>query len=119
MLIAKLSAGDMTVMDAVYHTSCLVSLYKLHRDLSIKQESTEECHLKSLEGIVLGELITFTESSRKKRIALSFKLSELKNVYASRFQEINSRGYNACVSTARLKERILNMMPELSAHKCS
>ncbi len=79
VLLAKLSAGDLISQDAVYHSKCLVSLYKKAEQQ--KQSDADPCSRKygMLEGIALAELIAFIEESSEssETATCTFKLADL------------------------------------------
>ena len=60
-LIGELSAGDMVIMDALYHAKCLIALYnKTNPQLYGRDYNDNEKHL---QGIVLAKLASFTEQT--------------------------------------------------------
>ena len=60
-LIGELSAGDMVILDAMYHAKCLIALYnKANQQLYGRDYNDNEKHL---QGIVLAKLASFTEQT--------------------------------------------------------
>ena len=88
-LLAKLSAGDLVVLEAKYHAPCLAPLYK--KAERFKQEGEEdETSPRLPEGIVLAELVFFIEESRMVSTAELpvLILSELVDKYTSRLKQL-------------------------------
>ncbi len=56
-LLAKLSAGDMTATDSIYHKNCFIAFYTLHRTFVRKSS-----HQLMLESIALAELVSYIEN---------------------------------------------------------
>ena len=72
MLLVKLRAGDLISQEALYHGKCLVALYnKASRYIPKTVEESED---NMNHGVVLPELITFTEKSH-----ILLNTSNLKN----------------------------------------
>ena len=113
-LLAKLAGGsDLIALNAVYHPGCLARLYNEHVKLmSIKSPEDEQRRI--AEGIVLNELVSFMESSRGEDTAPHFLLSDLVKTYTARLREFEVDIPDR-VNSTRLKEKILNMMPSLTA----
>jgi hypothetical protein len=117
MLLGKLSNGDMIALDAMYHPSCLLSLYyKAERrtSLSLVNDNTApyECEVESL---ALAEIISFLEESLINESTPSvFKLSELTKMYAAYLSKFKSTQIEN-VHSSRLKERLLENLPNLTA----
>lgn len=113
-LLAKLSAGDMVAIDALYHTQCLTSLYRRAQNAAKSEpEHTDEvmnC------GIALAELVSFIEESRIDSVTPVFKLADLANMYASRLKQMGADS-SSRIHTTRLKERILVHCPYLQEFK--
>jgi hypothetical protein len=74
-LNAKLSAGDLPSLDAMYHARCLASLYNRARDTKPpKEHSTDDIN----HGLALAGLISYIEEVRADiHVAPVFKLSNL------------------------------------------
>ncbi|KAL9982064.1 hypothetical protein ACROYT_G010854 [Oculina patagonica] len=81
-LFAKLSSGDLTAIDAKYHSKCLTNLYNRTRSLK-KQQVSEACD------------------------AVKFYTSRLQHYLKAECGKVNA---------TRLKERILETFPSLTAH---
>ena len=64
-LLAKLNAGDMIAIEAVYHKTCLATLYNRLRDFNNKSDSNEESEKSIMEGIVLGEIIQYLRDTHR------------------------------------------------------
>ena len=112
-LLAKLSSGDMVAVDALYHKSCLTTLYNKARSLENNADSKQHAE-KTINGIVLAELVAYIEDKRNQGNDVSvFKLKDLTNMYTSRLQQF---GYGqTTIHSTRLKNRILASVPDLQA----
>lgn len=114
-LLAKLAAGDMVAVDAVYHLSCLTDLrnrFKCHQQKKLKDDPYA-----SLEAIVFGELVAYIEEAHQNESIIPvFKLSELVKLYSERLKELDDASEKRVHST-RLKERLLKQFPELRAQQ--
>lgn len=112
-LLSKLACGDMVAIDAMYHVKCLVSLYNRSRKLKKKSEDTTD---QSLPGIAFAELVSYIEEFRETcTIAPVFKLADLAKLYATKLNELDGVS-SGTVNTTRLKDRLLAVFPDLSAH---
>lgn len=81
-LLAKMSCGDITTLDTVYHKGCLTALYTRHRSLSRKTDIGTNDGIK-LESVVLAELMSYMEccSQSDHPVGSTFKVSDLVNLY--------------------------------------
>lgn len=116
-LLAKLSSGDMTAIDAVYHKQCLTAFCNRHRTF-VRKEDQKEYPDVTPESIAFAELVSYIEESRqeKQHTEHIFKLSNLVRLYRSRLQQLDSDVPERTNST-RLKEKLLAQIPDLEAHK--
>ena len=113
-LLAKLSAGDLVALEACYHSSCLVSLYK--RAETVLKDEADDTKFQ-LGSIVLAELITYIEEARASSDSITvFKLVDLANMYTTRMEQLGA-DMQSRVHTTRLKEQLLSHIPELEAYK--
>ena len=113
-LIAKLSAGDMIAIDAMYHLSCLASLYK--KESALYKEDNENDFIKQAKGIALAELVAYIEDTRETpEKPPIFKLSDLAEMYNARMEQLTMEAYT--VHSTRLKDRILWRIPDMQACK--
>ena len=62
ILLAKLSAGDLISQEAVYHSSCLGSLY--NKAIRNRTESSGDKTDKMFQGTALAELLSYIEETR-------------------------------------------------------
>ena len=60
-LLAKLAAGDMIAIDAMYHHNCLCSLYNRARQAAPKDDDGDDS---CLHGIAFAELVAFLEDMK-------------------------------------------------------
>ena len=115
-MLAKLSAGDFISQEAVYHSSCLVSLY--NKAIRNRTESSEDKTNKMFQGIALAELLSYTEEARTESTnsVPVFKLADLAKLYTSRLKQL---GVNILgrIHTTDLKNRILSNFPDMQAHR--
>ena len=113
-LLAKLTLGDMTALDAQYHNQCLTALTNRDRDaIHAKANSTEQ---QAIEGIALAELVSYVQETKLGTGSQPiFMLSDLKKLYQARLQQLNAPS-NTNVNSTRLKERLKQHVPGLTAH---
>ena len=82
-LLAKLSQGDMVVIEARYHKACLTKLCNCLRDTK-SNESPEDKEYSLIYRIALSEVINYIRFSKKQPDAsLVFKLIDLKKLLIS------------------------------------
>lgn len=110
-LLAKLSAGDLIALDAMYHVQCLVSLYNRTREKKNTNETETDT---TNHGIAFAELVSYIEDTRDS--APIFKLVDLCKLYSTRMEQLGS-DLSGRVQSTRLKNRILAYFPDLEAHK--
>lgn len=114
-LLGKLSTGDMMALDAMYHRRCLSMLYR--KAVYAKNQAAAESHDSVSESLALAELVSFIEDSRNDSDDEQvFKLSDLCKMYVSRLKQMGI-DISERIHTTRLKERILEQCPDLTAHK--
>lgn len=116
-LLAILSAGDVVALELKYHASCLVALYnkeKAHLTQTVNNKnlrSTPDVH-----PLVFSELITYmTEARISSEGPKVFRLAEMVCLYKQRLQQLGVQSPE--VNSTRLKEKLLEELPELEAHK--
>lgn len=113
-LLAKLSGGDVTAQEFKYHLACLAGLYNRVR----AQKNAEERQLHSsvehsVYPLAFSELITYiVETSTSLESPFVFRLTNLVHLYKERLGDKQPN-----VNSTRLKETILDEMPEVEAHK--
>ena len=112
-LIAKLSEGDTTAIDVVYHKKCYTDLYRRYHSVK-KQAEQPAMEALNAEAIAIAELISFIEEF-KDICSTIFKLSELVKMYSDRLVELGEG--KTRVNSTRLKERLLAAVPELEENK--
>ena len=114
-VLAKLSAGDMIAIDAVYHLKCLTSYYNKHR--SQQRHSTEKCQHISADSLAFAEVVTYIEEYGQLGGDRShiFKLTDLKALYSERLQRLGGVTTGNIHST-RLTQKLLHHIPDLEAH---
>ena len=84
-LLAKMSCGDLTALDAVYHKKCLTALHTRHRSLSRKNEASTRDDL-TPESLALAELMSYMEDCQEAEHSMGsiFNLSNLVKLYTER-----------------------------------
>ena len=114
-LLSKLSAGDMVAQGALYHSSCLVTLYnKAGRSEGLIADNKTD---NISHSTVLAELVSYIEETRSNEdVAPIFKLSDLAKLYKDRLQQLGVL-VEGRIHTSRLKNRILVHFPNLEAYK--
>ena len=106
--------GDMHSQGAVYHKDCLSALHNKARKYKTEHSKTEK-HTYS-ESIALSELVTYIEETRLDGGAdLYFKLADLVKLYHNTLEQLGV-SIPKRINTTRLKERLLDQMPNLKAH---
>ena len=111
-LLSKLAAGDMHILDAYYHPSCLMALYnRLGNIRPLKEQEDNESSQVSLEATSL-ELVMYIEEAPRPMI---FQLADLLKMYACPLEKLGEHVQGRVTST-RLKDRLLAQIPELGAY---
>lgn len=116
-LIARLSGGDTVAQEFKYHLSCLTVLYNKERPhlAAIKEQSQEQSRENEISPLVFSELLAYiVETKTSTEGPVIFKLADLTRMYKER---LNQFGIQQDVHSTRLKERLLEEIPELEAHK--
>ena len=114
-LLAKLASGDMVAIEAKYHAKCLASLYNRVRKLQTGSPD-ENSNDTSTHGIAFAALVSYLEEFREDREGVPvFKLVDLAKLYSAKLQELGIAA-SSKINTTRLKERLLGVFPDLSAH---
>ena len=111
ILLAKLSAGDMVAIDAVYHLRCLVRLYKKADSV---RDGLSNCNDrdKLLQQQVFVELQDYIESFRGTDQVIP--MTEVCKMYHERMKDL---GIFISVHTTRLRQKLLQSIPDLEAVK--
>ena len=115
-LLAKLAAGDLHALDAVYHKNCMTGLFNRYK------QHVNRCNYlypeNSNESIALAELVAYIEETRAENIDdfAFFKLADLARLYKTRLEQLGVYVPERFNSTC-LKERILQQCPALHASK--
>lgn len=112
-LLAKLAAGDMVALEAKYHINCLVALYNRRRQNTTSKSKQPK---DKLQGLAFAELVSYIDEFFEDTNANVpvLKLADLVKLYSTKLQEL---GVDASrVNSTRLKDRILQAFPSMSAH---
>ena len=120
-LLAKLSGGDVVAQELKYHPLCLVGLYNIEsphlKSLSDKQ-SKHNCPVKGANRLAFSELVTYineTKNNSESTTLVVFRLADLAALYKQRLQQFGPLSQD--INTTRLKEHLLEQIPELEAHR--
>ena len=117
-LLAKLSMGDLVVLETKYHAPCLASLYKKAERVKGKKARKMGQVLNDRRIWRFVELISFIEKSRMVSTAMVpvFRLAELVGKYTSRLKQLGENT-PAHIHTTHLKDCILSQISALEEHK--
>ena len=114
LLLAKLADGDMFARDALYHPKCLAALY--NRTRAHGSGSCDQQPDNAVESIALAELVAYIEDCRSTGLTSPvFKLADLGKMFSARLQQLDPSPRGR-VNTTRLKNRLLNHIPDLRTH---
>ena len=116
-LLAKLSAGDMTAIDARYHFKCLTALYNRYAVVSstLVDMSEEKSDIERY-SIALTELVSYIDEARPdNNVAPVFKLSSLLNLYSSKLEQLGIK-VTRLIHFTKIKNHILKFFPDLEPH---
>ena len=121
-LLAKLSAGDVVAHELKYHPGCLVALYnreRAHLKSQETQQNAEGSDKQKIYPIVFSELVTYVNemrnASEEGSAPVIFKLADLVSLYSQRLEQLGVESPD--VNRTRLKEQLLERIPELEAHR--
>lgn len=109
-IMAKLSSGDMTAIDARYHDICLASFY----NKSCKSKLDDIHNTTSPQSLALAELISHIMDTHDKENCPKFKLSELCKLYSNRIDQLCPDAPKT--NSTRVKERLMVQLPQLRAY---
>ena len=112
-LIAKLSSGDLIAIEAKYHKACLVKLYNKARPFRKQPPHLTEETFVNIDELAFAELIAYIEDSLEQDTTV-LTLSDLVKFFHYKLQELGDE--SGKVNATRLKDRILEAIPHLSAH---
>ena len=116
ILLAKLSAGDLISQEAVYHSSCLVSLH--NKAIRNRTESSGDKTDKMFQGDALAELLSYIEETRTESTYSIpiFKFADLAKLYTSHLKQL---GVNILgrIHTTDLKNQIWSKFPDMQNHR--
>ncbi len=118
-LLARLSEGDLVAIEARYHKNCLTSLGNRVRAIKSSRPASG-VEDKIIYGVVLAEIISYIqECCSVEETVPVFKLSALKSLFCKGLVEYfaSEDCKNNSKNSTRLKEKIIEQVPELSEHK--
>lgn len=109
-----MSEGDLVAIEAQYHAGCLAKLYNRVRDHDSKTKTEKEGLV--IQGIVEAEIVEYIwlvlDSVSETPV---FRLCDLLTLYKNRMVKYGS--IEMYIHPSRFKERLLYLLPELSAIK--
>lgn len=116
-LLAKLSAGDLVAQEVKYHLICLTSVYNRERSFLRQQDQGEQKqHDRQAYERAFAELVTYiVETQRRSEEGNVFKLTDLTDLMTRRMEQLGLK--EPQIHKTRLKEQLLDRLPELQAHK--
>ena len=103
-LLAKLNSGYMIACDSVYHSPCLLDLYR--KSYRKENEAVFDDTDKRFYGQVLVELVQYMEQVAKNENTYTFKLVDLAKLFKERVKEIGGHTPDRLHAT-KLKNRLL------------
>lgn len=86
LLLGKLGLGDMIARDAMYHTNCLLQLYRRLRTKS--NDDGYDDMQKQINGQVLAEVASYMEKTASEDKVHVFKLTDIEKMYKERVREL-------------------------------
>ena len=108
-LLAKLAAGDMVAIDAVYHRACLTKLYRKTETVGCDMNESNEVQV--IRAHVLNELVDYVEGYRGSGESLA--MADLTALYD---QRIAGLGFSSIkCNTTRLREDIERLIPDIKS----
>lgn len=114
-LLTKLSVGDMTASDAVYHKKCHTALHTRYRSFVRKNTKSAGDGMQP-ESIAFAELISYLEEMKciDGKYTL-FKLADLMKLYRERLTKLGGDTTKRPNST-HIKNKLLARLPQLEEH---
>lgn len=108
-LLAKLAAGDMVAIDAVYHRACLTRLYRKAETVGCDTNENNETQV--IRAYVLNELLDFIENYRGSGETLA--MADLTALYDKRTVGLGFPSIKC--NTTRLREDIERLIPDIKS----
>ena len=114
-LLAKLSAGDLIAIDAVYHLKCILSFSNRHR--SLQRHSAEKSQQSNLQSLALAEVVSYIKEYAQIGGDMNhvFKVTDLKVLYRQHLQDLGGDS-SAHIHSTRLVEKLQQHISNLEAH---
>lgn len=112
------TGGDLVAMEAKYHKPCLSQLYNRYRKATNEQDP-EKDDMVLCENIAFAELVLFIENKLSTNIQYIFDMGNISNKYHARIADLNKVNKQEITKehTGRLREKLLNYFPSLTADK--
>ena len=114
-LIAKLSGGDLIAIDAKYHSKCLAGLYNRARSYRLQAIKPSVHPLCEPNELAFAQLLAYIEEQLETEEPILLTLSDLVKFYMCKLRELFGKDCGT-VNLTHLKERILDVFPDLTAH---
>lgn len=114
-LLSKLSEGDMIAQDAVYHSECLIKLYKKAKDLEISQDDGRNVNSQILSTAFV-ELTNYMLECAEEDKNTIFKLDDLITLFQKRICDLGGQPDRKIHST-RFKNRLMLHFEDLVESK--
>ena len=96
----------MTKKDAMYHSKCLLALYRRLKQKSCVLDDNKNGFKKQVHDQVLAELTLYMEQTENEDKGYIFKLADLANLYKTRVRELGGHTPDR-VHTTKLKQRLM------------
>ena len=109
-ILRQLAGADMTTSDFSYHKKCLTNFHTRHRSWQRHCASRDQPDVDT-DSIAFEGIISHIEQQHKHGHS-HHKLNDLMKLYTEQ------AGGEGTVHCTRLKQRILNALPDLEEHKC-
>ena len=113
-LLAKLSVGDMTASDALYHKKCHTVLHTRYRSF-VRKNTKGSGDSMQPESIALVELISYLEEMKcvDGKYTL-FRLADLMKLYRERLTQLGDSMKRP--NSTHIKNKLLERLPQLEEH---
>ena len=117
MILAKLAAGHMSAREHKYHPTCLLAFYrKADRvDAPVPTDDNDNCQMSiDSDSIAFAEVVAYMEEVRSAKgddVPCVFTLHKLSDFYTEQIKR--HHGLSSQVNTTRLKERLIEIFPDL------
>ena len=111
--MGKLSAGDMIAKEAMYHSKCILVLYRKSKHKSCVFDDNENDFEKQVHGQVFAELALYMEQTANEDKGYIFKLADLAKSYKTRVGELGGHTLDRVHTTKLLTYHIQRLMLDI------